>query len=76
MKLTINTRDHGKVTFSQPGKRYIFVDLNGEEGTLGKQLCEKGSLSGPTIGCDEAFFETVCRIWWRQYLRNKREEQP
>jgi lipoate-protein ligase B len=31
MKLIINSKKHGEVTFSRPGSFYIYVDLNGHE---------------------------------------------
>ena len=75
MKTTINTRDHGAVTFSRPGKEYVYVDLNGKPGTLGNQICDGGNLSGSTKtfqGDDEEAFDRFCRAWWKQYLRNER----
>lgn len=77
MRITINTRNHGKVTFSRPGGVYIFTDLlNGQPGTLGHQICEGGHLGGSTItyeGDDENEFAEICRKWWRNYLRHQRE---
>jgi len=75
MKTTINTRDHGAVTFSRPGSEYVYVDLNGKPGTLGQQICYGGHLSGSTVtfsGDDEEAFARYCRNWWKQYLRNER----
>lgn len=75
MKLTINSRKLGRpVTFSRPGKYYVFADLNGQPGTLGKQICKGGWLSGSTIsysGDDPEQFERFCRRWFRSYLRNQ-----
>ena len=75
MEFKINSRKLGRtVTFSRPGKSYIFVDLNGQPGTLGCQICRGGSLMGSTIsynGDDQDEFEKVCRRWWRAYLRDE-----
>ena len=48
---------------------YIFVDLNGQPGCLGRQICEGGSLTGNTLMSDEKNFENVCRNWYRAYIR-------
>jgi len=74
MKLTIFSKRLGReVTFSRPGSDYLYVDLNGQPGCLGKQLCDGGYLSGSTVGYggdSEEEFAGVCRQWWRNYLRN------
>jgi hypothetical protein len=75
MKTTINTRNHGAVTFSRPGREYVYVDLNGKPGTLGNQICDGGHLSGSTktfMGDDQEAFDKFCRNWWSQYMRNER----
>ena len=73
MKYTINSRKLGKeVTFSRPGTYYVFVNLNGEPGTLGNQLCDGGELTGNTIlfhENDQEAFEKICRNWWKLYLK-------
>jgi len=74
MNLTINSRNHGAVTFSGPSDRrgYIYVDLNGQPGTLGQQPCAGGGFRGETLIAGPEDFERVCRRWWRQYLANRR----
>lgn len=78
---TINSTKLGRpVTFSCPrAGGYIHVDLNGQAGTLGKQICKGGSLGGETLRheykgtCDAesmAMLRDTCRAWWRSYLRN------
>ena len=68
--LTINSRKLGRpVTFSQPGKNYVYVDLNGKPGTLGLQICEGGGFSGVTIMASSKSFERRCRSWFAAYLR-------
>lgn len=72
MKLTINSKTHGKITFSRPGGYYIYADLNEKSGTLGKQICDGGHTSGNTLiysGDDQVKFEEVCRRWYRAYSR-------
>lgn len=74
MTFTIKSRKLNKeVTFSIPGSAYIYVDLNGESGTLGEQICYGGELMGSTIeysgDCEETF-KKICRNWFRAYLKN------
>lgn len=70
--MEINSRKLGrKLTFSQPGGGYIYVDLNGRPGSFGMQICRGGDIVGDTIsytGGDEAIFEKICRAWYRGYL--------
>lgn len=75
MKLKINSRKLGQtLTFSRPGKAYIYVDINGESGTLGRQICRGGSLMGSTIayeGDDPEVFKQICRNWYRSRIRKE-----
>jgi len=75
MKFTINSKKLDKpVEFSRPGGSYIYVDLNGQPGTLGNQICNGGSTMGSTMvysGDDESIFEKICRNWWKSYLKNE-----
>lgn len=48
---------------------YIWVDLNGQPGCLGRQICEGGCLMGNTLMATEETFEQVCRNWYRAYIR-------
>jgi hypothetical protein len=74
MKLTIKSKTLGKkLEFSRPGKSYIYVDLNGEPGTLGNQICDHGATTGSTIsysGDSDAVFARICRDWYRAYVRH------
>lgn len=71
MELTIKSKIlNTKITFSRPGTGAIYADINGLEGTLGKQICGGGQLSGITISCDgddKKAFDSVCRAWYRAY---------
>jgi len=73
METTIKSRNLGKeVTFSRPGKAYVYVDLNGQPGTLGYQICRGGGLSGSTItynGEDPIMFKQICKRWFAAYCR-------
>lgn len=75
MELTINSRKlEQEITFSRPGAGYIYADLNGEPGTLGRQICQGGSLMGSTVsyhGDDQAEFDRICRNWYRAYVRRQ-----
>ena len=73
MKYRIQSRKLGKTVefFTGNGTRYVFVNLNGKPGTLGKQICQKGKLTGSTISChDEKQFEIICKRWWKAYIKN------
>ena len=73
MELVIKSRKLGKVvTFSRPGREYIFVDMNGQSGTLGYQICEGGKFFGSCMtsyGGDYEHFERTCRRWYRAYIK-------
>lgn len=75
MRYTIQSRRLGRsLTFSRPGRSYLFVDLNGQSGTLGYQICERGRLRGSTLtysGNDQQAFERICQRWYRAYLRDE-----
>jgi hypothetical protein len=61
------------LTFSRPGRAYLYVDLNGQPGTLGQQICEHGGLRGSTLtyrGEDQQAFARICQRWYKAYLRN------
>ena len=67
--LTINTRNHGSVEFfmqsAESGEsRYVYLG----NGTLGKQICSRGSLRGGTLRATQKTFERVCRKWHKQHL--------
>ena len=72
MQLIIKSRKYKKdITFSRPGSGYLYVDLNGKEGTLGNQICDGGYLLGECLsyrGDDPQAFERICRNWWRGFL--------
>ena len=75
MEMQIKSRKLGRtITFSRPGSSYIFADLNGQPGTLGKQICRGGSTTGSTLsysGDSQEEFERICRNWYRAYLRDE-----
>lgn len=79
MQLIINSRAlDQQVTFTRPGRAYIFVDLNGQPGTLGNQICWGGKLTGSTIeyhGDDEGEFKELCRQWFRSYRAARRLDE-
>ncbi len=72
MNLIINSRKFNKeITFSRAGTHYIYVDINGQPGTLGNQICRSGGLGGDTVGYSgesQKVFESICRKWWKAYL--------
>ena len=63
-----------EITFSRPGSYYIYADLNGQPGCLGRQICNGGSLMGSTLGCSgdsQEQFEAICRRWYKAYIRDE-----
>ena len=77
MQLTINSKIlNKKITFSIPGNSYVFVDINGQPGTLGKQICAGGYTLGDTLsysGQNQSDFESICHRWYRAYVKNVRD---
>lgn len=73
-KTTINSKTlKREITFSIPGKRHIYADLNGQPGTLGQQICKGGDTMGSTLsysGNNQAEFDAICRKWYRAHVRN------
>ena len=73
MKMEIKSRKLGKtITFSRPGREYVFADLNGQAGARGKQICHGGGIMGSTIqyrGKDQSEFDAICRRWYRAHIR-------
>ena len=69
MELTINNRKIGEITFyMRSSGGYVYADLNGKPGTMGRQICESGSLMGNTIISTGSGFEKTCRNWLRKYV--------
>ena len=78
MELTISSLKLGRAfTFfcACDGDRdaYVYVDVNGQPGTLGRQICSGGRLMGSTLRATEASFESTCRNWMRQHAQHPDE---
>lgn len=75
MELVIKSRKLGKaITFTRPGRDYIYADLNGRVGTLGVQICRGGLTMGSTLsysGDNEEQFKRICRNWYRSALKGE-----
>lgn len=75
MELTIKSRKlNSEITFSRPGRHYIYANLNGQPGTLGNQICDGGRTMGNTIGYsgdDQEQFDKICRRWYKSHIRNE-----
>lgn len=75
MELKIKSLKLGRtITFSRPSLGYIYADLNGHSGTLGRQICRGGKTFGSALfysGDDQAEFESICRRWYRAYIRGE-----
>ena len=76
MNMAIRSKKLGRtVSFSRPGRGYIFVDLSEDQsrpGSLGDQICYGGELVGTTEaydGDDINRFRAICRNWIRQYYQ-------
>lgn len=74
MDITINSRRYGELTFSRPGGYYVYCDMGERRnhGTLGKQICRGGRLSGSTIaygGDDPKELRRIAHNWLRARAR-------
>lgn len=57
--------------FRVDGGSYVYINLNGEYGTDGNQICKGGRLIGVPIsyyGNTQEGFKRTCRSWLKQYL--------
>lgn len=68
---TTKTREFGEITFSAPAASdtdtgYVFVDTNGQPGTLGKQICDGGDFRGSTIRATHETLKSAAQKWLRQ----------
>lgn len=75
MNFKINSKKLDTVVeFSRPGAYYIYVDFSSDKrGTLGKQICSGGQLTGKTLsysGNDEKVFKKICKNWFRKFIEN------
>lgn len=69
MNITINSRILGTITFFlSESSGYIWANTNGQSGTLGNQICERGEFSGPTLTTYPAVFEKTCKKWVRNRI--------
>lgn len=72
---TINTRDHGPITFfvrdTARGENRGYVYLG--TGTDGRQICAGGDYVGNTLMATVDTLESVARKWHRQHLKLMRE---
>ena len=72
---TINTRNHGPATFfvrdsaTVGNSGYVYLESNGNSGTLGKQICEGGDFSGEALSATVESLEKVAKAWHRKHLR-------
>mgnify|MGYP001213148601 CR=1 FL=1 len=80
MRVTINTRNHGQLSFFAPANGgYVRLESEGKPGTLGAQICEGGQFSGSTLSCgaSEESLESVARRWWKQRRAcNRKNDAP
>jgi hypothetical protein len=73
MRFTIKSRNEGDFNFWCPDNGgYIYLELEGKPGTLGKQICHGGGFFGSTMSCSNrpSDFEATCRYWYRKYRQN------
>lgn len=68
---TTKTREFGEVTFSAPAATedrasYVYVDTNGQPGTLGRQICYGGDFSGSTVTATTGGLKAAAQAWMRQ----------
>ena len=79
MRYTIRSRKFGgDIDFiaSLPNSKnsaYVKVSFTGNDSNY-LQICDGGYLRGSTISATTESFESICRKWWKQYLRNNKGE--
>jgi len=61
---TINSRKHGKQTFT-------VNDNGGYVRCNGKQTCKGGRMTGETLTANEKTLESTSKKWWAAYLKNQ-----
>ena len=72
---TINTRNHGPVTFfvrdsaTAGNSGYVYLESAGNRGTLGKQICAGGDFRGNCLTATVETLEKVARNWHRKHLK-------
>lgn len=73
MRMIIKPRAAGVAPlefFCPDGGGYIRLETPGRPGTLGRQICRGGGLTGSTLSaCGEADFKSECRKWYRAARR-------
>lgn len=79
MTYTTRTQEFGEITFSAPAatettQGYVYVDTNGQSGTLGRQICYGGDFMGSTITASDATLKAEAQRWLRQRREWMRKE--
>lgn len=78
MNITIKSKKLNKeFTFFRnagDGLKYVYLEQDGNPGTLGDQICEGGAFSGNTVSCSQVGFESTCRRWYRAHMRRLEKE--
>lgn len=67
---TINSRDHGEVTFHAKDEGG-YVRVKSKEWDY-RQPCAGGGFMGSTLLADAQTLEKVARCWWRKFLAKER----
>lgn len=63
-RITINTRDTGKLEFwVRDEGGYVRLEEGANHGTLGKQICEGGGFMGNTLSATPETLGKVVRRW-------------
>lgn len=72
--LTIKSRKTGETfEFWMPiSGGYIRLESKGKDGTLGQQICMSGRFTGETLEAIPETFKSVCRRWYRAYMRKQK----
>ena len=72
---TISTRNHGPATFFvrdsviAGDSGYVYLELAGNRGTLGRQICAGGDFRGNCLTATVESLEKVARAWHRKHLK-------
>lgn len=77
MRITINTKDAGPLTFFAPDAGgYVYLESGARRGTLGTQICSGGTTRGNTLRCGPSVesLARVARDWNHTRRANLRRE--
>ncbi len=76
MIYTVECPLYGKLTFSRPCGKYIYVDVKDQPNILGKNICKNGLIDGENAityeGDSYDEFKRICDDWLANHLETKK----